>query len=351
MRVGIVAANNIRYSPYIFFYTEILKKIDVEYELIIADRYGLKESFDSVVHVLPWDHRQKTIVNYLKYTSKVKSIIRKQRYDALIILTSVNAAFLGMWLKRHYKGRYIVDIRDYSHENIYPYYYLEKVAVQNSLMNVISSRKFMDFLPKSEYSVCHNYGDRDIGAARIRCHKDQISIGYVGGLSYVDQCRKLMKLVAKDERFLFDFYGTSTKEALVREAAEEIGCDRIVFHGAYTAQEKERILDKVDILFNVYGSGVPLLDCALSNKLYDSLQRCKPILVSCGTFMEEMSGLLGFPIDLDHETNLEGLWKWYQSLDWIALERYADSMLRSIAKENLETQSLLCTRLQKLMEE
>ena len=77
MRVGIIAANNIRYSPYIFFYTEILKKIDVEYELIIADRYGLKENFDSVVHVLPWDHSQKTIVNYLKYTSNVKTIIRR----------------------------------------------------------------------------------------------------------------------------------------------------------------------------------------------------------------------------------------------------------------------------------
>ena len=259
MRVGIIAANNIRYSPYIFSYTEILKKIDVEYELIIADRYGLKENFDSVVHVLPWDHSQKTIVNYLKYTSNVKAIIRKQRYDALIILTSVNAAFLGIWLKRHYKGRYIVDIRDYSHENIYPYFLLEKIAVQNSLMNVISSRKFTEFLPQAEYSVCHNFNENARIVPCFQRSEGQITIGYVGGVSYVDQCKKLMALVVKDSRFKMEFFGTSTKEEQMRRAINEFDCDRIIFHGAYAAAEKESILQKVDILFNAYGNGIPLL--------------------------------------------------------------------------------------------
>ena len=339
MRVGIVAANNIRYSPYIFFYTEILKKIDVEYELIIADRYGLKESFDSVVHVLPWDHRQKTIVNYLKYTSKVKSIIRKQRYDALIILTSVNAAFLGMWLKHHYKGRYIVDIRDYSHENIYPYFMLEKIAVQNSLMNVISSRKFTEFLPQAEYSVCHNFNENARIVPCFQRSEGQITIGYVGGVSYVDQCKKLMALVVKDSRFKMEFFGTSTKEEQMRRAIDEFDCERIIFHGAYSAAEKESILHKVDILFNAYGNGIPLLDYALSNKLYDSLIYKKPILTCPGTYMTEMAGPFAYPIDLSRETSLDALYNWYMKVDGSKAVEYAENRMASIVLENRVTKA------------
>ena len=33
-------------------------------------------------------------------------------------------------------------------------------AVNNSLMNVISSRKFTEFLPESKYLVCHNIDDK-----------------------------------------------------------------------------------------------------------------------------------------------------------------------------------------------
>lgn len=348
MRVGIIAANNIRYSPYIFSYTEILKKIDVEYELIIADRYGLKENFDSVVHVLPWDHSQKTIVNYLKYTSNVKAIIRKQRYDALIILTSVNAAFLGIWLKRHYKGRYIVDIRDYSHENIYPYFLLEKIAVQNSLMNVISSRKFTEFLPQAEYSVCHNFNENARIVPCFQRSEGQITIGYVGGVSYVDQCKKLMALVVKDSRFKMEFFGTSTKEEQMRRAINEFDCDRIIFHGAYAAAEKESILQKVDILFNAYGNGIPLLDCALSNKLYDSLIYKKPILTCPGTYMTEMAGPLAYPIDLERETSLDALYDWYMRIDGHAVETFAANVLNSIFRENSTTKERIAVQLMTL---
>ena len=57
MCVGIIAANNIRYSPYIFFYTDILSKNNIEYELIYPDRNGLEENFDGVSCTLPWNSK------------------------------------------------------------------------------------------------------------------------------------------------------------------------------------------------------------------------------------------------------------------------------------------------------
>lgn len=339
MRACIIAANNIRYSPYIFFYTNILNSINIQYELIIPDRNGLQEAFDKPLHVLPWSKSCGTLQNYIMYTNAIKKELKKEKFDIIIVLTSVLATFLSIWLKKYYSGKYIVDIRDYTHENIYPYYLLEKIAVENSMMNIISSKRFMDFLPKATYYVCHN--NNAILSIEKKYHFQQmnepIRIGYVGSFFYADQCKKLMHLVSKDTRFRFDFYGTSDQETELKETARTLNSDLIEFHGAYEPKEKESIIENVDILFNAYGNGCPLLDCALSNKLYDALMYRKPILTSPGTYMSEMAGPLAFPIDLANENALDDLFAWYRKLDGQLIEEYSSKQLLSIEQENVET--------------
>lgn len=347
MKVGIIAANNIRYSPYIFFYTELLDHSGIDYELIIPNRSGTEDPFPGVVHTLNWDPKQKTAINYALYAKAVTGVIRKQKYDALIVLTSVNAAYLSFWLKIHYPGRYIVDVRDYTHENIYPYYLMQSVAVRNALMNVISSRRFTSFLPPAEYHVCHNYSKQDAATVKARFRKasGRIVIGYVGALSYVSQCRALMALVAADSRFCLEFYGTSPEEAALKEYARTLNCDSIRFHGAYVPAEKGAIIQKVDILFNAYGNGCPLLDCALSNKLYDAILYKKPILTCHGTFMTEMAGPLAFPMDLSAADSLEPLYRWYTALVPEVLDAFAEETMVRVRQENEETQATIIRRL------
>ena len=351
MRVGIIAANNIRYSPYIFLYTDILSKNDIEYELIYPDRNGLEENFDGVSYTLPWNSKMPTLFSYALYSNSVIKVIKQRKYDALIVLTGVNAAYLGLWLKQNYAKRYIVDIRDYSHENILPYFKLESMAVQKSLMNVISSAKFTEFLPIADYSVCHNVNQTEAEHADYSFCKANgiIRIGYVGALSYIDQCKRLMKLVAVDQRFSLDFYGSSVSEPILKEYAQEIiGCDRIRFHGAYSRSEKEAIIENVDILFNAYGNGTPLLDYALSNKLYDSLIHKKPILTCPNTYMTEMGGPLAFPIDLSIARALDELYDWYMRIDGYAVKMFAEETLGSVLQENNLTRKRIAVQLMSL---
>lgn len=350
MRVGIVAANNIRYSPYIFFYTDILSKNNIEYELIYPDRNGLEESFDGVSHTLPWNSKMPTLLNYALYSNSVIKVIKQRKYDALIVLTGVNAAYLGLWLKRNYAKRYIVDIRDYSHENILPYFKLESMAVQNSLVNVISSAKFTEFLPKADYSVCHNVNQTEAEHADYSFCKANgiIRIGYVGALSYIDQCKRLMKLVAVDRRFSLDFYGSSVSEPILKEYAQELGCACIRFHGAYSGSEKAAIIQSMDILFNAYGNGIPLLDYALSNKLYDSLIHKKPILTCPNTYMTEMGGPLAFPIDLSTAGTMDELYDWYMRIDGDVVKMFAEETLGSVVQENNLTRERIGVQLMTL---
>lgn len=337
MRIGIIAANNLRYSPYIIFYTHLFKKYNITYELIIPNRNDVEESFDSALHVFPWHSKLPVLINYYIYSNRVKRIVQEENYDFLVVLTGNNAAFLGLWLKKHYKNRYIIDIRDYSHENIYPYFLLEKIAVENSRLNIISSRKFTSFLPTAEYCVCHNCPNVIKKIFTYKQGKTPISIGYVGSINYVEQCMKLMELVANDTRFCFEFYGTSPMEKVLQDKAKIIKCKRIVFHGGYAPEEKGNIIQKVDILFNAYGNGCALLDYALSNKLYDAYLYVKPILTSPGTYMSEMAGPLSFELDFDKPDILNCLYAWYTQIDARNVELFALQKLQDIVKENEKT--------------
>lgn len=338
MKIGIIAANNTRYSPYIYFYTGILERCGIAYDVIVPDKHKDMEQKADDLYVLPWTPGRHPLINYASYANHVKKLVKRQKYDGLIVLTGNNAAFLAGWLKRHYAGRYIVDIRDYTHENIKPYYLLEKKALSNSLANVLSSAKFKSFLPSAEYLVCHNVTvakelDTRFGKATDR----KIDIGYVGALGYTEQCKRMMDLVKADDRFVFSFYGSSKLEPMLKEYAASLDCDRIRFFGAYTNKDKPQIIEKVDILFNAYGNGIPLLDYALSNKMYDAMAFKKPILTSPHTYMDELAGPMSLPIDLKSATSLDGLYDRYQALEEEEINAFASEMHRRFLKENEET--------------
>ena len=348
MRIGIIAASNLRYSPYVFFYTAILDGMDgVEYELIYPNRHGIEDACEGTAHVLPWNGSVPTVLGYMLYARQVIGVIQKQKYDAVIVLTTNNAVFLGPWLRRHYLGKYMVDIRDYTHENIPPFYALEKRALAASSLNVISSDRFRRFLPEGEYWVCHNL-PRDLAPRREGMRsfgpQDSVTIGYLGTGGYMDNCRALAQLVAKDSRFRLHLYGPEVLKSQMPEELIQRSEGRIRYLGSFTPDEKENVLQTIDVLFNVYGNGI-LLDYALSNKLYDALCFRKPILTSPNTYMTDFAGPLGYAMDLTVCEDLQGLHEYMERLDAEALERYADETLKRIVEEQEATKQRICRQI------
>lgn len=332
--VGIVAANNLWISPYAFYYTRLLDELGLDYEIVAPERTpNAKETYDGSLIRVPWDSKKHTLVNYIQYAKTVRKIAL-EKYDALIVLTTLNGVFCYPWLKKHFDQRYILDIRDYTHENHPAYFMLERGAVRRSALNVISSPKFRTFLPKGEYQVCHNITTPPrTEDFHFQKAEGQIVIGYVGLIAYEEQCRRLMELVHADDRFAFHFYGTGPAEAALRAYAETLHEPRIRFFGAYQPGEKGGIIQKTDILFNAYGNVTAGVRCLLANKLYDALYYHKPLLTSPGTLMAEMGGCLAFSSELSDKTALDQLWNWYQSLDPAQADAYASERYAALLAE------------------
>lgn len=338
MVVGIVAANNIRYSPYIFYYTNILDELEIEYELIYANQNQLEEKFDKTSYPIEWNVNCSRAVEYLKYSRKVISIIKKKRYNGLIMLTAITATYCSNFLVKYYLNKYIVDIRDYTHENIWLYNLLEKKAIFNSAITVISSPMFRKFLPKFDYKICHNINFKVESQKTWRKPmKDRIIIGYVGSLGYKENCVSLIKLVNEDERFEFRIYGSEPGEHSIETLVKSLNNNRITYHGAYMPNEKETIIDSVDILFNTYGNGCALLDTALSNKLYDAFYHKKLLLTSPNTAMAEIAGEIAFNLDYNSVTSLDNLYKWVIGKEVTEVQQFQDTMFMKFYEGNKET--------------
>lgn len=354
MKVGIIAANKLRFSPYAFFYANILRELGVDYEFVVPDRSKeVHEEYNEKTRIVPWNERLHNLVNYSVFSARVKRIC-KRSYDFIIVLTTPNAVFFAPWITRLFPQKYIVDVRDYTFEKYGLYRAVEKTIFKNSAMNVISSPEFTTFLPKGTYYVTHNITTaRTASAARLEKNKEHITIGYVGSIGYMEQCKKMIELVVKDPRFSFLFYGGGDGEAELRQYVSDrnYGSDRIGFFGAYLPDQKSAILRKVDILFNCYGNGSKLLDCALSNKLYDGLYYHIPILNSPNTYMDKMSGKLSYAFDFEREKDLDGLWNWYQSLDEQEADSYANRMYQELAAQNLQTKAAIVDILKKQQKE
>ena len=351
MKIGIISASNIRYSPYIFYYTKILDSCSIDYELIFANQEQVVDEFNKESVCVDWNFKNPRSVEYWIYARKVIRIIMKKKYDGLIVLTSIMATYLSLFLKNNYKNRYIVDIRDYTHENIKPYFALEKIGVNNSALNIISSPKFRTFLPSGNYYVCHNINFDVIENNKKwkKPDKNKIRIGYIGAVIYKTQCKALIDLVFKDERFELHIYGFEPGDDSVKQIVQDIDSNRITYHGSYAPEEKSKIIESVDILFNTYGNGCPLLDTALSNKLYDAMYYKKLLLTSKETYMEEVGGKIAFSIDYAETKNLDALFEWVVNLDESEVQKFQDMLMRRFVEENNETERRVINTIYKWM--
>ena len=340
MKVGIVAANNIRISPYVFPYTKLLDEMGIEYDVLFPNRnINMVDIYRFNTINVPWKNRNRKIANFYDYSKKIKNLC-KDKYDFLIILTTVNGVFFYPWLKKYYSNKYILDIRDYTYENNLLYFEVEKRLIKRAKSVVISSPKYKHFLPKGDYTVMHNINNIDNDEYSFCLNEGRLRIGYVGSISYRNQCEKIIDLVNNDDRFELHFYGDGVDRIYLENYAQKYNNSRIKFHGPYLQEEKDDIIEQIDIIFNAYGNGKPLLDYALSNKLYDALKHHKLLLTSPNTYMNEVGGPLAYPINFDNNS-LDGLYIWYKQINKDIIDSYSRKTLDSVKRENEKTRRLL----------
>ncbi len=349
MRVLIVVGANIRYCPYADFYINILTNDQIPFDVIYPDKKNLDDVYEYSTISYKWNNNSNKLLEYNNYRKFVIKVIDKNQYNCVIILTTPLAVMFGTALKKR-NIKYIVDIRDYTHENLRIYYYLERKAVKNSICTVISSPDFRKFLPLYNYLDIYNFpqsiSNDDVEFMRRKDGKP-IIISYIGTIAYPDQCEALMRLVENDTRFEFDLYGNDLNGSRVSEYITNNNFKRSRYFGPYKPEDKEKIIKKSDILFNAYGNNSPLLLYALSNKLTDATIYKKPVLNSPNTSMDKCLGGCSFAIDFNKTTSLDELYDWYNKLDSKIVQTTFKNLYKKIVSTNNSTRKKIRAYIQK----
>lgn len=345
MRICIISMNNLFLCPYINKYIASIGQ-SVDKDLIIWDRHDAKEDIVGFDNVFKWsfrmderDNKAKKIVKFIKFNNFCSRIIKKQRYDKIIFLHNYSAILMINLLLRRYKNKYIVDIRDYSFENNFIFYHLQKKIIENSGMCVISSAAYKKFLPNYNYVLCHNDPNINkelIEKVRNRSRKDSdpIQISFIGLVRFIEQNKKIIDIFGNDKRFVLAFYGQNSE--VLKEYAHQKDIKNVIFKGRFEPSETSNFYLSTDVINNYYGNQSPSLIYALSNKLYYAAIFHMPIMVCKNTYMEEITRqyLFGIKIDEINKECVDRFYEEYCAINTAEMARGCDLFMKQVENDN-----------------
>lgn len=364
IKVGIICFHNIRYMPFLNSYIDILdNNKNVSYDVIYFNRNkNLNEKLPKNYIPIEWlgkytskNSKISKIINFVNYQRIVKKILQRKEYDYLIVLTTIPGVLLSDYFSKNYKKRYLIDVRDYTWENLKPYLKRENKLMKYASLRVISSPDYKNFLPKYDYLLCHNINfkknDKKLEINKLKKgNKDKIIISYIGSISYENQCLRLIDLVLDDNRFEFHFYGNESTSNIISGKISNLNDKRIVFHGPFLPTDKNKIYNSSDIIFNCYGNDKILVKYAISNKYYDGAVYHKPLIVSPNTTMQKISESFSYPLDLENIKDLNGLYDWYINLNENNFDIYCNKVINGTIKDNKDFENKLNKELGEIYE-
>ncbi|WP_323703209.1 glycosyltransferase [Mammaliicoccus sp. Dog046] len=345
MKICILGAVNIKHMTLISHYLDNIDSSKHDVDIIYVDKYGIDEDIEVVnkykysIKIDPNWSKLKKIKNYYKFKPFAEAIIKKNKYDLVIVWGTYTGHLFKNFLIRNYKERYILNIRDYFHENNKLIFNRMKKLINNSLLTTLSSEGFLKFLPDSEkYQVIYSFNEKILKNCNnkndIRYEKP-IRISFIGNNRFYDVNKKFMLSLKNDNRFLLQYFGTGSD--VLKKFAVENNINNTKFIDGFPIEKTSELLNETDVLNNVYGNNEIALDTALSIRLYYAIYLNKPILTSANTFTSKKAEELGLGKDInvyDGELLGDMIEDWYFNLDLIKIEALTNKELIRISNAN-----------------
>ena len=355
-RYCLVSFCNIYLLPYAKIYIDAINSADAECDLLFWDRdavNGENDKFDNCnklyyqKKITPESSGKDKLLGYIGARNYFVNCLKSENYDGVIFLQTHTAVACKGLLSKKYKGKYIVDVRDYTLENINFYRKLEQSVIADSYATVISSPAYKKFLPDGNFVVAHNFSQfpeeraNKIKELNKNISSEPIRISFVGTVRFIEMDKKILKCFANDERFQVNYYGTGSD--VLKAFCENESINNVDFHGSFSPDKTLDFYEKTDLINNLYGNHNPFVDYALSNKLYHSGQLHIPILVCSETYMEDVSleYNMGYVFDVDKNGCKDDLYEWYCNLDGAQFSKGCDEFISNVKKENVIYQKVI----------
>lgn len=338
MKIALICPSNMLYMPYINNYIKVLDSIGVRYEIINWDRLQSETLDSSLTYRDSKAGLQRNLIDYYKYKGFIDKKLRFNNYDKLIIFGIQLAFFLRNVLLKKYKGKYIIDIRDYN--KILKIYNIKKI-VENSAFTVVSSLGFVEWLPTSnKYIINHNtqicslQDLREVNIEDFNGDK-KINISYIGSLRDYDINVNFIDSLKNNERFNLFFHGEGMINNQIEYYLKNHQIKNVYLTGRYTKDEEINLYMKSDLINILIPNNHINSKTLLPNRLYNAIIFGKPIIASEGTYLAKQIDdyKLGIIINSFKELE-EKIYKYVNSFDANKYDQQRESFIKKVIEEN-----------------
>lgn len=347
MKVALILPANKWFCPYVNTYTNIFDKENIAYDVIFWNRDQTEPSINSYS-----SKSRNKILSYIGYLRFIKSKLKKNRYDRIVVFSSQLAILLFFSLIR-LKGKYILDFRDLSIEQKPILYSLYKILLSHSLLNVLSSPGFKSYLPKkNSYVVVHNLdmnavtnigNKEDVGKKN---EKNEISILTIGSIRDYDSNIAVVNALRNQEKFRVSFVGKGIASQRIAEYVKSNNIRNVDFKGFYKKKDEGNIIMQYDFL-NVFYPNIKSHSSALSNRFYNALIYKKPLLVTSNSIQGDFVEKYNLGLSVSTCDNLASLLlEFYENFNRETFENNCNFLLQKFVQENSMFEKLLIKHLQ-----
>ncbi|GAB6976395.1 glycosyltransferase family protein [Prevotella falsenii] len=310
MKLGLLLPTNIYFCPYVKIYTDILDKNNIQYDIVYADKRGLKEeaAYRYTRKIDDKANKIAKLLYYWGYSRFLRKTIKREQYDKLIVFGPQVAIFLKSFLKKHYKKKFILDYRDLSIEQNFKGIYGELMEL--SSLHVVSSPGFIKCLPDVCKSVLsHNFdinilkqaiNDNDLS---YTINKKEINVLTIGGIRDYEQNAAIIEALGNRENFLVSFVGRGIDAPRLEEFAKKGNYKNVVFSGYYDKKDETSIIGK-STMMNIFYPRRLSHDTALSNRFYNSIFFRKPMITTADTIQGEYTKNYKLGLAITNTSNL-----------------------------------------------
>ena len=290
MKVCIIGDSNIGFMPYLKYYEEILISLRIQYTILYWDRFNLNEKKENTFRFGYQENRSliSRISGYIKYRKFILKHLENHGYDFYIVLSAQIGLLINNFLKTH---PFILDIRDYTHENIFIYRSLAFDLIKRASLVGISSPAFKQWLPEgAEYVISHNMEINDVEKQTTDFDFNKRIITFAGFIRYYLSNIAFLKTLKGRPDIAVKYAGghQTNEENKIKRYCFENNMTNVEFSGVYTERTKPDIYRSTNFIHSYYGNSNISVTTQIPNRLYESCIYKRPIIVSSGTYLAEI---------------------------------------------------------------
>ena len=351
MKICILSAVNIKHMTLTSLYFNYFNKMGIDIDIIYIDKYNIVETAPAgrIYRYTTVINRElsklKKISKYVSFRKFAKNIIYENKYDFIIVWKTETAFLFLDLLIFKYNNKFCLNIRDYTMENNPIFKQVLGKIINQSKFVTISSDGFKRFLPPNKYITLLSYNEslleRCVPKKRMNYMSEPIKVCFIGYVRFFDIDKKLIRALANDNRYIIQYFGEGSQ--YLEHYCKENKIYNAEFISGFKVEETCKLLEKADVINNLYGKGITALDTAISIKFYYALHRKIPILVFKDTYMEKVSleSGIGYSINDNFNNLADDFYNWYHSQDFENIDKNCEQQIQEIKNNHMLFNNML----------